>query len=363
MSNLIKIWLWLFVSINALYCTQNDFSFNGTLSNIVQLNDAEPHPYFNLQYLPKIDYRLSESSDIEVSGNVFSNSQQNDYSSLINNLTLRPYRVWIRFSNDAFEGRLGLQKINFGPGRMLRSLMWFDQIDPRDPLRFTNGVYALRLQYYFQNNANIWFWGLYGNEDLKGLEQIKSDANKPEFGGRFQYPVGNGELAVTAHHRTLEIDEITESRIALDGFFDIGVGLWFESALVSADYQDNELNFQSFLTVGSDYTIPKGNGISIIAEHLFFSISDQPFNKQSSINLTSLSFAYPLGMFDQISYFNYFNWEQKVPYHYFSWQRTYDRWVIQCSSYLTTGTQSFGLNSQRSMPGKKGIQLAIIFNH
>ena len=35
------------------------------------------------------------------------------------------YRLWLRYSSSHFETRLGLQKINFGPAKIMRSLMWF----------------------------------------------------------------------------------------------------------------------------------------------------------------------------------------------------------------------------------------------
>ncbi|GAI27146.1 unnamed protein product, partial [marine sediment metagenome] len=59
--------------------------------------------------------------------------------------------------------------------------MWFDRIDPRDPLQLTDGVYGLLLRQYFLNNANIWVWGLYGNDDLRGWEYLPSEAKSVEF--------------------------------------------------------------------------------------------------------------------------------------------------------------------------------------
>jgi len=56
--------------------------------------------------------------------------------------------MWIRLSTKQFELRAGLQKINFGSATLLRPLMWFDKIDPRDPLQLTDGVYALLARYY-----------------------------------------------------------------------------------------------------------------------------------------------------------------------------------------------------------------------
>ncbi|MCK7489842.1 MAG: ABC transporter ATP-binding protein [Anaerotruncus sp.] len=39
-------------------------------------------------------------------------------------------------------------------------MMWFDTIDPRDPLQLTDGVYALLLRYYTRGNANFWAWAM-----------------------------------------------------------------------------------------------------------------------------------------------------------------------------------------------------------
>ena len=92
--------------------------------------------------------------------------------------------------------RGGLQKINFGSANLLRPLMWFDQIDPRDPLQLTDGVWGILGRYYFLNNANIWVWGLIGNDQRKGWEVIPSVKNKPEFGFRVQMPIPGNYLSL-----------------------------------------------------------------------------------------------------------------------------------------------------------------------
>ena len=45
------------------------------------------------------------------------------------------YRLKLRFATNQTETQIGLQKLNFGPAQLLRSLQWFDQVDPRDPWR------------------------------------------------------------------------------------------------------------------------------------------------------------------------------------------------------------------------------------
>lgn len=136
---------------------------------------------------------------------------------------------------------MGLQKIDFGSATILRPLQWFNQIDPRDPLQLTNGVYGIMGRYTFLNNANIRIWGLYGNEKARGFDVVPTNNSIPEFGGRIQHPVPKGELAFSYHHRSANtktlghvsaLNKIPENRIGLDGKWDLGIGLWFEGVYI-----------------------------------------------------------------------------------------------------------------------------------
>ncbi|MEE9166568.1 MAG: hypothetical protein V3U24_03775, partial [Candidatus Neomarinimicrobiota bacterium] len=236
----------------------------------------------------------------------------------------------------------------------------------QDPLQLAGGVYGLRLRYDFQNNSNIWLWGLYGNKDTKGLEVIPTEEESPEYGGRFQYPVGNGEMAITTHSRAIDIsgERISEKRIALDGVWDAGIGVLFESALIKTDMKDSELSWQSFLTLGMDYTFGIGNGLTVLYEHLLFTVDDTPFGTATKRNMSGLMILYPLALMDQLSYFSFYDWNDNLPYHYLSWQRNYDSWIFHVSvfgSRANTGSAEEG-QSMTSF-GRKGIQLMIIFNH
>ncbi|CAG0898473.1 unnamed protein product [Cyprideis torosa] len=123
---------------------------------------------------------------------------------------------------------------------LLRPIQWFNQIDPRDPLQLTNGVYGVLGRYYFLNNANVWIWGLIGNSRTRGFDVLETNKAAPEFGGRYQHPTNKGEIAISYHYRTARTDgillplneKIPEHRIALDGKWDLEVGLWFEAAVI-----------------------------------------------------------------------------------------------------------------------------------
>lgn len=336
----------------------------------MQNMDNKEHDFeFGLRYLPAFSRDFYKDSlliiDAEVSANAYWLSRdESEYE-------MEPYRVWLRFATHKFESRLGLQKINFGPAKLLRSLMWFDRLDPRDPLKLTEGVYGLRLRYDFENLSSIWLWGLVGNDKTKGLEMVSSHKGTFEYGGRVQYPMGPGEIGLSTHHRTtnpaehmiFETSETTvpEQRIALDGIWDVGIGVWFESALVHADYQWAP-DWQSFLTVGLDYTLPIVNGIHVLGEHMLFAWGDQPF-RDERLQLSGMMASYPLNWLDEVSIYSIYSWNAEMTFHYFSYQRTLDRWLINISVFGRNG-QSPLLFNQIDMPlGKFGIRLMLVFNY
>ena len=177
-----------------------------------------------LRYIP--DLLLQEKlggtldANMELSLNAFATALYGVSAAPAYDAQAKPYRGWVRLSTDKFELRLGLQKINFGSAMFLRPLMWFDRVDPRDPLQLTDGVYAALARYYFLNNANIWAWGLYGNNDTKGWETVQTAKRTPEYGGRIQSPLGSGEIApriITGGRRQFSRRRISRARPAQSG--------------------------------------------------------------------------------------------------------------------------------------------------
>jgi len=181
------------------------------------------------------------------------------------------YRLWGRFATEKFELRLGLQKIAFGPGMMLRPLMWFDTLDLKDPTGQTEGVGALRLKWYPWPNLALWGWVV--RPDYK---------NYASPGGRIEYTFGPSEVALTYHYQQgtsldfagkslLPPYNEAENRFALDARLDWKVGLWSEMLVAQATEKsgDGKKNYLSQVMVGGDYTFPWGNGVYIMVEHLW----------------------------------------------------------------------------------------------
>lgn len=337
-----------------------------------------------LRYIPELSltHSLSQNSliDADISVNALGSY---DVGGQNGETEISPYRVWLRYSGSQFEARLGLQQIKFGPAMILRSLMWFDQIDPRDPLQITRGVPAALFRYYFLNNANVWVWGVLGDDKTKGLEVVPSAKNSFEFGGRAQLPVGPGELALTYHHRmadlrpfldklpyltplsySINLDPIPENRYAVDGRWDMGIGLWFESALVHKEVDIVQLDYQKYLTIGADYTFGLGNGLHLAGEHLMFDVSGELTERGKSSEFSALMAGYNFSLWDMGMALFYYSWETQELYNFFTWRRTFDTISFNVSLFWNPKTPIRGATDSASSFGAgKGFQFMLIFNH
>lgn len=341
--------------------------------------DKSIKPQAGLRYIPTFTlektFGKGSSVDFELSLNAYGTARFHALDDVRTDGNIDPYRLWARFSTSQFEARIGLQKINFGSATMLRPLMWFDSIDPRDPLQLTDGVYGLLLRYYFLNNANIWIWGLLGNDNPRGWEVMGSDKDVPEFGGRIQVPLGNGETAVTFHHRKiatkgilqlndLETLSFPENKYALDGKWDIGVGIWFEAVLVHQDTPALPYPWQRAMNFGLDYTFGLGNGLNVIGEHFVMTASPNAWDSGESVNFTALALNYPLGLLDSLAGIFYYDWENENMYSFLRWQRTYDRWSIHVMAFWNPERFAiYQVGQESSLFAGKGIQIMIVYDY
>ena len=380
MNHLLKIITISILSNSAFLYAQN-LELQGQLSAWGTVNaDQVSESQTGVRYIPELSLTKSVTPsltlDSEMSFNIFGSGQFHQSEDFETNSDLKPYRMWLRLSTSQFEARIGLQKINFGSASLLRPLMWFDRIDPRDPLQLTDGVYGLLLRYFFLNNANIWLWGLYGNDDIKGWEMIPSYKEKPEFGGRVQLPFLQGELGLSVHHRKADLEKgllgliplgdgsVDENRIALDGKWDVEVGVWFESTFIHMNTDALPFSYSHLLNVGLDYTFGLGNGLVVIGEHFIFDSSDQPFGSDERFSFSALSLNYPLGLLDMITGMVYYDWENRDWYRFISFQRSYDHWQIYLMGFWNPDQFQIYQNfSDGSLFAGKGIQIMVVFNH
>lgn len=336
-------------------------------------------PMIGLRYIPTFSlaktFEQDFALDLEFSLNAYGTTRFHAVDDIRTDGEIDPYRFWFRFSTSQFEARIGLQKINFGPAMLLRPLMWFDRIDPRDPLQLTDGVYGLLFRYYFLNNANVWFWGLLGNDEPKGWEVLASVKDIPEFGGRIQIPLGKGEAAVTYHHREIETKgllqpialdtpHIPENRYALDGKWDIGVGIWFEAAMVHQNTQALPYPWQRAFNVGLDYTFGWGNGLNVMEEHFVMTASQEAWSSGETVKFSALALNYPLGLLDTLTGIIYYDWKNDDLYSFFRWQRTYDRWSINVMAFWNPERfEIYQVGGDNNLFAGKGFQIMVVYNY
>lgn len=356
-----------------------EIDFGGQVSGWVVTN-PDKATHIGLRYIPDLmvgTYFGDSMIDTEISFNMYGSVQfQHNQDSILTYSDFSPYRIWLRYSASQYEVRAGLQKINFGSAMLLRALMWFDSIDPRDPLQLTDGVYGVLGRYYFLNNANIWLWVLHGNDRNRGWEIFISDKDKPEFGGRVQIPLYTGEIALTYHHRNIDVTKspmgqiligrssIPENRIGLDGKWDLEVGVWFEGVFIHRDLAYAALNYQRQTNIGMDYTFNLGNGLNAITEYFTLHLSDQAFGPGEGVSMTALSLNYPVGLLDDLTVMFYYEWDNKGWYRFLSWQRTYDNWSFYLMGFWNPDQyQLYQSSIENNLYAGKGIQLLIVFNH
>lgn len=375
------ILLWALAGAIPLRGTAETLNIQGQLSGWLTANHLKAaQGQFGLRYIPSFSLTKSLSKkvslDAEISLNAYSSADAPSLSDIQTQGEIKPYRLWLRFATAQFEARLGLQKINFGSALLLRPLMWFDRIDPNDPLQLADGVYGLLLKYTFLNNVNIWLWTLYGNDDLKGWEVIPTQEKCPELGGRFQFPLWTGEMAFSYHHRRIDPGQslivhsweneknVPENRFGLDGKWDIGVGLWFEGVLTHQDFVSSPLKYQKNINIGMDYTFAVGNGLHVLAEHLVMDTSENALNAGETVKFSALSLDYSLGLLDRIKGMVFHNWKTGDWYRFITWQRTYDRWGFFIIVFWNPEHyQIYASQSGKNFFSGRGIQVMAVFNH
>lgn len=364
----------------------NQLDFNGQLVGWTTMAFGDPllvQP--GARFVPTLTGQLgldkSNYLDFEASLNINGSVTWSDWSHSDDNFQFKPYRIWGRLAGENYELRAGLQKINFGSARMFRPLMWFDGMDVRDPLQLTDGVYALLTKYYFENNANIWLWGLMGNKNPKGFEIFGSVPNRPELGGRVELPLGPGEIGLSYHHRTLSYShnrlgvllpdiQQEENRFGFNGKWDVVVGLWLEGSVSLSGVSPLSSVYippnSDMINVGADYTLPVGNGLGVTLEYFRYHTGDRLFTGGVAAQLLGTQLTYPLTMLDNVSAMVFYmpSTGGDMLLNYFSWSRMYDNLSIFLMLFWNPDSYSIPAfqSGNSNLFAGKGFQLMFSYN-
>lgn len=345
-----------------------EYGLRGQLSGWLTGRRAQGSMEFDMgvRYIPQLEAALLARGenllDLDISLSAFAFAG----SALEEDADAELYRAKLRFATPQSEARIGLQKIDFGPAFLLRSLQWFDSLDPRDPVQLTDGVYGLRFMYSTLGNTSIWLWGLYGNDDTKGLELLATAGGRPELGARIQFPVPNGELAFTVHTRFVDaspvrsgalaealfgapvpaavpVGDFAEDRFALDGRWDIEIGLWFESVFQHWRTGEIPIEWTKLTTLGADYTFGIGSGLYALVEHMAVATSESLAGWDRDIHTSAWSMSYQLGLLDRVQAIGFYLWDDDEYGQFLSWRRTWDTLVLDLNLFHYPETTGGGL--------------------
>ncbi|MFO7933027.1 MAG: hypothetical protein R6U78_02990 [Bacteroidales bacterium] len=369
--------IWLSILIQK--AEAQTLKFSGQAIGWTVMNPPEPFQLQGgLRYIPEFSFSHPLGNfnvDGEFSANLWGSTTGYPGDSIFSDGKISPYRMWLSFYGNQFEIRAGLQKINFGSAMLFRPLMWFDRIDPRDPLQLTDGVYGLLGRYYFLNNTNIWLWGLYGDDRTKGWEVFPSLKNSVECGGRLQVPVFTGEMAASYHRRKadprgvipdtlLHAVSYPENRIGLDAKFDLGVGFWVEGTVIHQDLDFTDLRYTSMLNAGMDYTFNLGNGLNLMTEGFGYLRGSRLFGTDEHLIFGLLSATYPITIIHNLSAMVFYDFTNRDLYRFLNWSITYDRWSFYVMGFWNPESyQLYNFETQTNLYSGWGFQLMAVFNH
>ena len=372
-----KIFYFLFILSIPLY-SQMKFEFDGQLMGQSNVSTSKNTTTFiGTRYLPVLNFNTKSDSilstfSIEVSGNLNFSRLSIPNKEIEIQSSIEPYRIWLRYQINKWEFRAGLQKIDFGVAQLLRPIQWFNQIDPRDPLGLTNGVYGLLVRHYFKNNSNLWLWGLYGNEKQRGFDALPTIKNIPEFGGRFQTFVPKGEAAISYNYRKAGVIESNglagyetpEYRIGFDLKLDLGFGLWTETTYIRKLKNIGLLTNQFLLNLGIDYTFAIGNGLTFSKEYLYYKSTDNEINESIDRGISALNLNYPLNIFSSLNALVYHQWNNNKQTFLLNYQHQFNNlsgyFIVYYNPDVVQGIQENEIF--RSFAGP-GIQLLLVYNH
>ena len=190
------------------------------------------------------------------------------------------------------------------------------------------------------------------------------------MGGRLEVPLLQGEIALSTNFRSVELPvtgkSLQENRIGLDGKWDVGPGIWFESSITQL--QKNEYNlprYQDAWNVGADYTLNIGSGIGLTLEYFRYHSGNEFLVNGTGINLLGSMITYPVSMLDNLSaVIFYTGGNYNLWFNYLSWSRTYDNlsfylmafWNPEISLPLNTVLQG------KNLFAGKGVQVMVSYN-
>lgn len=316
-----------------------------------------------LRYIPqfRVDYQIDQRKRWGFDGAI--DLYNHSIGDSLTRMDVDFYRFTLRYDTPNTQIRVGLQKINFGPARMLRVLQWFDQLDPRDPLALSSGVWAIMGRHYFEGGGNLRIWTMADAPDVTRSYWPAEDSWPWDVGARLEYPIPAGTFGLTVHRLDVSnVSDVKENRFAGDVRVDAIVGLWSE--MMFARIEDPTWVMDAFsIMAGVDYTFGIGNGLYAALEMATTYQGGSGDEMPWQVRTLALTGNYTLGLSDGLTFYLYaldfpIRDSQIIPM--LGWQHTRGNWLVYVALYNMPELASGG---GMALPAGNGVQLNIAFNH
>tara|TARA_Y100001970_G_scaffold286646_1_gene409348 strand:+ start:257 stop:1279 length:1023 start_codon:yes stop_codon:yes gene_type:complete len=303
-------------------------------------------------YIPQFKYKYNNIDDVHDFSLIYSSKFIYDVKNSINES--KTYRSYLKYSyKDKFSTQIGLQKISFGNSLILRPLNWFDTLDYRTVADHTQGVDAIKLNFYFLD-YEVMLWSILDDYNSYGL-RYKRYINRGTFGLTFFHDRDKSNHSI---YNTIQFIENqpepqfpgSNYRIGFDYRYDNIIGLWIEGNTINSSLNDFNENRLDLITVGFDYTVPVYNGILLLSETMHSSIVSEDIN---ILNQASTAFmaSTPIGMFNDLSLICLYDMQSYDSFNLIRWTTTFDLFRISVS--YSINPEQFG----------NSTQLMFIYNH
>lgn len=298
--------------------------------------DEEPDQTMSLKWIPELDMQHSFS---EGTGLSLSLSGQSYLFPLQDKAELETklYRGWLKLDKSAWSLSLGLQRINFGTAELIRPEQWFDRLSPLDESEETEGVVAALGSIPLGSTGQMMLWAIRSENEVRGNEIIPSVPDRIEPGGRLEIPLGPVFTGLSYHKREISLPqqpEAEEHRLGLDLRWDGVFGAWLESSGSVFIAPESSLypEFQTALSLGTDYTLSLGNGLYLRQETgVWHSTNSKLSTLHQDFVSTALLATYPLSLLDNLQLLNLYNWGSQDALSTLQLSRTYDYWSFYIS--------------------------------
>lgn len=316
-----------------------------------------------IRYIPELRLDQQVKAELRLGLDVALDLYNYSLGDSLTEMDVNFYRLGLRYDSPATQVRIGLQKINFGPARMLRVLQWFDQVDVRDPLALSPGVWAGLGHHYFENGVDLRLWMMADAPNQWRNVAGSQDEWPWDLGARLEVPMPKGTLGMTIHQLDLtEVSGISETRTAADIRFDAIIGLWSETMLSHVQLPGSQMDMVTIMA-GLDYTFGIGNGLYVAVEGLtsFAGAFDDTLDWQ--VRSVALMSNYSLGLSDALVAYVYTMetpaMDRKI-IPMLGWNHTQGNWLFYLAIY---DMPQLAQIASLTLPTGTGVQFNVAYSH